>query len=1149
MKSINLILFFCVLNCFIPHFLAAQISYGGTPYSFGTDFQGLKSVEASLQAIDLPKINWQKIREEDQANPNSTRFAAAIAADFDLKKTGKWFILPNGDKLWQLKIRSAGALGLRVLFSQFKLAPTTQLFIYTENRQTVLGAFTHLNNLDSGRMGTDILPQETIVLEYYEPKGISEPTELAIWRIDHAYRFWKDLEKGFGDSGNCNVNINCPLGDDWQLQKRGVVKIITTQNGGSDLCSGSLINNTRQDRTPYVLSAFHCLGKEVGNAAQAYIDTWVFIFNYEAASCSTPTLEPVSTQSIAGGTFVAGNEGTSRGATGSDFLLVRLKQSVPNSYNAYFNGWDRNTNPPSQTTCIHHPSGDIKKISVDTDPAIAANYLDRTTINKNFWRVRWNANTTTEGGSSGSPLFNQNQKIIGQLGGGSASCGNLNGADYFGMLAVSWNNGTSPQARLQDWLDPLNTGLATVNGLEAQAVNNDLQILNANLAILNCNQIKFWVYNKGINAQTDVLVNYELRDLNNQVVVSDNTNLSNMQTGEFRAISFNLNVNNLRGNYTLIANINTSNADTNPQDNTFSQIITILPQVDTYPYQESFEQDNGAWVSAGTINDWVWGSPAKTRLNRASEGQKAWFTRAAGSYRSNHNGYLISPIFDLSNLSGASLMTDIFVDTEVDLDGVQLQASTDCGQTWHKVGTLNSGINWYNNQSSNLLFQDFGNEAWSGQLNGWQTALYSLSEYQGQKVTFRFLFLADNFSGNFDGFAIDNFKILSLDNDIILTSISSDISPCNYLNKTPFKFQIRNGGVKTQSNLKLEYRLLQNQTQVISNGTMNISSLAVGQSQDILIDFNLTQNNTDYLIEAELKLDNVIDQNPSNNRQKLEVFSIISRFPYRQSFESGRGGWLSGGSRSSWEWGIPNKVLIDRASDGQYAWATHLNTGYNNNEDSFVVSPALDLSNLQNPYLLLDIAQDMEEGFDGVQLQISEDCGSTWTKLGDVQSGKNWYNIISDDLLFSDFENEAWSTEDEYWVTAYTSLRSYAGKKNILLRWLFRSDASVVREGVAFDNIRIIDIQDFLKNSVLIYPNPTKDILKISLEPALGEFKVVRVTVFDILGREMLQDRIDFFSTTPHELIEFPVNGLPSGTYFLKIETDKGNFSQRFIKY
>ncbi|NJL13599.1 MAG: T9SS type A sorting domain-containing protein [Microscillaceae bacterium] len=257
----------------------------------------------------------------------------------------------------------------------------------------------------------------------------------------------------FGDSGACNVNINCPLGNDWQDEKRGVLKIILTTANGADWCTGSLINNTAQDQRPLLLSANHCLE----GFSSSFTDIWGFIFNYEAATCANPDSEPSQEQSIVGATLLARY-------SFSDFALMELSEAVPADFEPYFNGWDRSDNLPAQTFCIHHPEGDIKKISVDRQVPQRTAYTQGNGSGTSHYRVVWDENTTTEPASSGSPLFTPTGDIVGQLHGGLASCSNLNGADWYGRIAISWEGGGSTGNALKTWLDPLNTGATRLSG-------------------------------------------------------------------------------------------------------------------------------------------------------------------------------------------------------------------------------------------------------------------------------------------------------------------------------------------------------------------------------------------------------------------------------------------------------------------------------------------------------------------------------------------------------------------------------------------------------------------------------------------------------------------------------------------------------------
>jgi hypothetical protein len=141
------------------------------------------------------------------------------------------------------------------------------------------------------------------------------------------------------------------------------------------------------------------------------------------------------------------------------------------AYQPYFSGWNNSNTPPTSSVSIHHPAGDIKKISFDDEAATAVQAMGSTEA-ASSWSVQWNRNTTTEGGSSGSPLFDQNRRIIGQLWGGGASCSNLNSPDYYGRLFNSWEpTGSNSTNQLKNWLDPSDSGAEFIDGYDPSNAN------------------------------------------------------------------------------------------------------------------------------------------------------------------------------------------------------------------------------------------------------------------------------------------------------------------------------------------------------------------------------------------------------------------------------------------------------------------------------------------------------------------------------------------------------------------------------------------------------------------------------------------------------------------------------------------------------
>ena len=404
-------------SCLFVSSASAQISSGGTPLS--------QSIAVpTAPTVAMPRINVQDYLDEDATESKDVpfRFGAPFEVAYDLNSSGTWTELPDGGRIWRLRISSPGAYSLNLVYDDFFLPTGAKLFLYNDNYEYVIGAFTSANNKDHGQFGTQPVPGDATTLEYYEPAKERGNGHISIMRVVHAYRNLFGYASGnldsYGDSGSCNNNVACDT--EWDNQERGVVMLTTS--GGSRYCSGSLINNTANDGRPFVLTANHC---SPGN-------TDVCMFNYQSPTCTNqdgPTNQTVS------GTTVRFS------SSASDVWLMELSSSVPLSYNPYYSGWNANDVAPTEMVGIHHPRGDIKKISWDYDPGTSTSYLGSTVPGDgSHWRVLDWDDGTTEPGSSGSPLYDQNYRIIGQLHGGYAACGN-DDADWYGKVSMSMTNG------------------------------------------------------------------------------------------------------------------------------------------------------------------------------------------------------------------------------------------------------------------------------------------------------------------------------------------------------------------------------------------------------------------------------------------------------------------------------------------------------------------------------------------------------------------------------------------------------------------------------------------------------------------------------------------------------------------------------------
>lgn len=465
MKKLSLIL----IVLFLGMYASAQISTKQVPRSFS-----LKS-EIEIPTTTLSSPDVDALMQEDEINARDffkpQRCAVAVPMFENYFDKAKHISFDEYD-LYLLKVVIPYAQAIGFSSDNFYLPKGGELYLYNTDRSKVLGAFTSDNNTEEGVFVTEYVYGEELIIEYYQPKNITDNAKIELSEFVYFYRdviHFEDLSeetdeylseteenaiiKKFRDSGSCNVNVNCSEGSNYQDVKKAVCRIQVRGGYSYYFCTGTLINNTSNDKTPYVIAAGHC----VSYSSTSDYNSFIFYFNYEASGCSTPNTEPGYT-SLTGCTRLAYDN--TYGDNGTDHLLVRLKSSIPSSLNPYFAGWSRSTTAPNKGVCIHHPSGDIKKISTFTQKPTAAEGYTTT-----HWRVYW-AQTTNgfgivEGGSSGSGLFNTSGLLVGTLTGGYSDCSNSSASDQ-----RDWYGQFNKQFQyLSQWLDPSNTGVTTLNGI------------------------------------------------------------------------------------------------------------------------------------------------------------------------------------------------------------------------------------------------------------------------------------------------------------------------------------------------------------------------------------------------------------------------------------------------------------------------------------------------------------------------------------------------------------------------------------------------------------------------------------------------------------------------------------------------------------
>ena len=418
----------------------AQLAHGGNPVDWGHPLEDRNNIpNAALGTLDVDSA----LAKVDTAGAaGGYRFGIQRTLDADLVTQGEWTDLADGGRVCRLTLRSPGAVMMSVQFSTFQPAWGAQLFLYDEARTMFLGAFTVQNQRPDGLFATAFLPGDAITIEYQEPPGAALP-QLQVSNITHAWQSIfpaassgeRDLDPGY-QSSPCHTNVVCPEAADWQDQNRSVVWFVRPSGMG---CNGTLMNNTSLDGTPYVLIANHCY--------QPTESQWIYYFNYQSPTC-------------------IGNVGpTTQTLTGSvrhavdyykDFCLMELDDVPPQSFGAYYAGWDHGGAAPQSGASISNPLRDVKKISFYNGPVTTGISPD---LSVTSWKLYWTSGLL-ESEASGSPLFDQNKRVVGVMIDGLQTCATATTDPSYGAkFSESWD-GASPSVRLRDWLDPANNTVA-----------------------------------------------------------------------------------------------------------------------------------------------------------------------------------------------------------------------------------------------------------------------------------------------------------------------------------------------------------------------------------------------------------------------------------------------------------------------------------------------------------------------------------------------------------------------------------------------------------------------------------------------------------------------------------------------------------------
>lgn len=385
-------------------------------------------------------------------------YALNVPMRHRLRDHGQW-MQRDGKPVWRLHYVSAGALSLSARLEELQIPAGSVLRL--ADAQGVV--WHELDDLDQRpRYQSPIVPGAQIVLEIeFVNQAAANSANLLVSGVQHGYRPWRSGADGIprNKSGSCNIDTACPLGDAWPEAIRATARITVN---GTARCSAVLLNNTARNGTPLLLTADHC-GLTPSNA-----DNTVVYWNFETSRCGGNP-DGSLRQNQSGGTLLARR-------SDPDFALLQLRQVPPASFDVFYAGWDSSGSTFNSGVSVHHPSGDEKRISsFARRPRKDRPLVDGEPVQS--WAVNWEQGVT-EPGSSGSGLFDDLGRVVGQLSGGTSSCDNTSGTDFYGRLDFGWTPSNEPGEQLRAWLDPIGSGERAIDGLDSTEVRAEARADN-----------------------------------------------------------------------------------------------------------------------------------------------------------------------------------------------------------------------------------------------------------------------------------------------------------------------------------------------------------------------------------------------------------------------------------------------------------------------------------------------------------------------------------------------------------------------------------------------------------------------------------------------------------------------------------------------
>ena len=383
-----------------------------------------------------------------------TSSAAATLGQF------QWQSTADGGQVGAISFSAQGAHGLRLGVLVRQLPGGAILRVYSQSRPGEVYQIAGLQvlqridaNLAAGDSSdeartwwTPYLGQDDATLEIELPPGTPvRSLDIAVPRLSQltvdlrALQASGDPQTQVGESAYCQLDANCY--NDLVDERDAVARMIYVKNGGSYLCTGTLLNDRESTGTPHFISANHCIASQ--SVASSLQTDWF----YRSATCSSSSVASAWRQRFGGATLLF-----TQGSTDTSFM--RLNEAPPAG--ALFAGWTSGPVSLNDTVAsVHHPKGDLLKYArggitgfyhCNVGTGATFSCTPGSSGDSSHYDTTYSQGLT-EGGSSGSGLF-KNAQLVGVLSGGTSSCTASAGGNYgmYGRFDLAYAAG------IKQWL-------------------------------------------------------------------------------------------------------------------------------------------------------------------------------------------------------------------------------------------------------------------------------------------------------------------------------------------------------------------------------------------------------------------------------------------------------------------------------------------------------------------------------------------------------------------------------------------------------------------------------------------------------------------------------------------------------------------------